>query len=196
MASPHYDTNTCRLCEISDLYGLQQLITEPTRMMQSSSTLIDLIYTNYVDRVVCSRVSHIGIGNHSLIHVYHKVSPDFPSKGHSTICYRNFRNFNHGKFFNDTYQQDWSCNSDDPNVLWAAWKAKFLSIVNIHAPFRTKHIRSHKPPWINLDLKKGMRDRAKAALMQFQGNSRKTWQTINELTFTFTVYTINVEDSH
>ena len=73
----------------------------------------------------------------SLIYVYRKLSPDFSSKGHSTISYRNFRNFNRGKFRNDIYQQDWSCNSYDPNVLWADWKAKFLSIVNIHAPFRT-----------------------------------------------------------
>ena len=35
-------TNTRRLCEISDLFGLQQLITEPTRITESSSTLIDL----------------------------------------------------------------------------------------------------------------------------------------------------------
>ena len=219
MASSHHDTNTRRLCEISDLYGLHQLITEPTRITESSSSLIDLIYTNYVDRVVCSGVSHISISDHSLIYVYRKLSTDLPFKGHFTISYRNFRNFNRGKFRNDICQQDWNCNSDDPNILWADWKGTFLSIVNIHAPSRTKRIRSHKAPWINSELKKGMRDRdaakrkaaksndpcdwakykklrnlinnriktAKAsyyskAFIQFEGNSRKTWQTINELT--------------
>ena len=39
-------------------------------------------FTNYADRVVCSGVSHIGICDHSLIHVYRKLSPAFPSKGH------------------------------------------------------------------------------------------------------------------
>ena len=90
LASPHDDTNTRRLCEISDLYGLQQLITKPTRITESSSTLIDLIYTNYVDRVVCSGVSHIGISDHCLIYVYRKLSPDFPSKGQSYLT----ENFN------------------------------------------------------------------------------------------------------
>ena len=56
LSSAQYDLNTRRLCEISDLFGLQQLITEPTRITESSSTLIDLIYTNYVDRVACSGV--------------------------------------------------------------------------------------------------------------------------------------------
>ncbi len=45
MASPHYDTNTRRLCEISDLKGLEQLIAESTRITESLSTLIDLIYS-------------------------------------------------------------------------------------------------------------------------------------------------------
>ena len=32
MASAHFDTNTRLLCEISDIYRLEQLITEPTRI--------------------------------------------------------------------------------------------------------------------------------------------------------------------
>ncbi|CAH3129152.1 unnamed protein product, partial [Porites lobata] len=35
LASAQYDLNTRRLCEISDLFGLQQLITEPTRITES-----------------------------------------------------------------------------------------------------------------------------------------------------------------
>ena len=41
LASPTLDANTRHLLEISDLYGLKQLITEPTRVTESSSTLID-----------------------------------------------------------------------------------------------------------------------------------------------------------
>ena len=92
LVSPTPDANTHRLLEISDLYGLKQLINEPTRVTESSSTLIDLIYTNYADRVCFSGVSHIAISDHSLVYVYRKMSPDLPSKGHSSISYRNFRN--------------------------------------------------------------------------------------------------------
>ena len=38
LASAQYDLNTRRLCEISDLFVLQQLKTEPTRITESSST--------------------------------------------------------------------------------------------------------------------------------------------------------------
>ena len=129
------NSNTNRLYEISDLFGLRQLITEPSRRRESSSTLIDLIFTNYADSIVCSGVSHVGISDHSLIYVYRKLSPAFPSKEHSTISYRNFKNFNRESFHNDIDQQGWTCNGfDDPNVLWADWKTKLFHDVNFHAP--------------------------------------------------------------
>ena len=40
---------------------------------------IDLIYANYSDRVVYSRVSHSGY--HGLVYVHRILSPIFPSKG-------------------------------------------------------------------------------------------------------------------
>ena len=99
-----------------------------------NSILIDLIFTNYADRVVCSGGSHTGISDHSRIYVYRKLSPAFPWKGHWTISYRNFKNFNRESFRTDIAQQEWTCNgSYDPNVLWADWKTKFLDVVNFHA---------------------------------------------------------------
>ena len=141
LASPTPDVNTRHLLEISDLYGLKQLIDEPTRITESSSTLIDLIYTNYTDRVSCSGVSHIGISDHSLVYVYRKLFSDSSSKGHSFISYRNFRNFNRENFRNEISQQDWSFDeSEDPNLVWSNWKIKFLRVVNSHAPIRTVRI--------------------------------------------------------
>ena len=124
MASAHFDTNTRLLCEISDIYGLQQLITEPTRITESSSSLIDVIFTNCINRVVCSGVLHIGISDHSLIYVYRKLSPEFAFKGHSTKTYRNFSNFNRENFRRDISRQDWSCTSDDPTFCGLIGKLK------------------------------------------------------------------------
>ena len=98
LASPTPDANTHRLLKISDLYGLKQLINEPKLVTEGSSTLIDLIYTNNTDRVGCSGVSYIAISDHSLVYyVYRKISSDLPSKGNSSISYRNFRDFENFK---------------------------------------------------------------------------------------------------
>ena len=65
MAAPKFDNSTNILSNIAEVYGLDQLITEYTRITDKSSTLIDLIFTNTPDRVVCPGVSHIGISDHN-----------------------------------------------------------------------------------------------------------------------------------
>ena len=72
MIATRYDNNTCKLMSITDIYGLQQLITEPTRTTPSSATLID-IYTNCPDKVVCSGVRHISINDHSIVFCLSKI---------------------------------------------------------------------------------------------------------------------------
>ena len=182
LASAQYDLNTQRLCEVSDLFGLQQIITEPTRITESLSTLIDFIYTNYVDRVACSRVSHIGISDHSLIYVYRKLSLASSSTGHLTISYRNVLHFNRESFRNDIARQDWSCNgSEDPNVLWTDWKTKFLDIVNIHGPLQSRRARTNKAPWINSQLKKGMHDHDAAKRKAIASKDPHEWEKYKKL---------------
>ena len=51
-----------------------------------SSSLIDLIYTNSPERVVCSGVAHVGISDHSLVYVYPKLSLNLP-EGHTPMTY-------------------------------------------------------------------------------------------------------------
>ena len=61
------DTNSRLWPDFSDPYRLHQLTNEPTRVTDTTSTLIDLIYTNYPDKEVCSGVCHVSIDDHSLI---------------------------------------------------------------------------------------------------------------------------------
>ena len=63
--SPNSGSNLHLLTDIADVYGLQQLINQPTRVAHLSSSIIDLIYTNCSTRVACSGISHIGISDHA-----------------------------------------------------------------------------------------------------------------------------------
>ena len=103
-----YNANTQALLNITDIYNLKQLITEPTRITPLSSTLIDVIFTNLPDNTTCSGVSHIGISDHSLIYVYRKISSPSVIKGTSTITYRQFKNFNRSSFRSDILAQPWN----------------------------------------------------------------------------------------
>ena len=57
-----------KLNEIFDIYGIHQLINEPTRITKTSSSLIDLCLTNSASTVVDSGVLHLSIRDHSLIY--------------------------------------------------------------------------------------------------------------------------------
>ena len=141
------DHNSTILTSITDLYGLhQQLISEPTRITKSSSTLIDLIFTNSPDKIVCSGVSHISISDHSLIYAFRKLSTGLFTKGHSTVTYRKFKNFDSASFRNDIWLQNWDeiRAHDNPNDMWHVWKNIFNSVVERHAPLCTKRIRASK----------------------------------------------------
>ena len=73
-----YNANTQALLNITDIYNLKQLITEPTRITPLSRALIDVIFTNLP--VI---------------------------KGTSTITYRQFKNFNRHSFRSDILAQPW-----------------------------------------------------------------------------------------
>ena len=122
------DTNSLLLSDINNLHGLHQLINEPTRVTDTASTLIDLIYTNYPDKVVCSGVCHVSISDHRFIFVYRKLSIGAYSKRHNTINYKNsVTNFNRDHFRSEIASQNWDVlvNFPYPNDIWRVWKIKF-----------------------------------------------------------------------
>ena len=178
LAAPQLDHNANLLSSIADVYSLQQLITDPTRCTESSSTLIDLVFTNRPDRIVCSGVSHIGISDHSLIYAYRKLSIDLPSRGHTTVTYRKFKNFNLSNFRRDIAHQNWQIigNYDNPNDMWEAWKKLFLRCVDKHAPLRNKRVRPCKSPWITSQLKKRLHARDILKLKATRSGNAEDWR--------------------
>ena len=111
MIATRYDNDTRKLMSITDIYGLQQLITEPT--------LIDVIFTNCPDRTVCSDVRRISISDHRIVFAYRKLSINGTSRGYNVITYRNFRKFNGENFCNEGASQSWDqiyC-STNPNDM-------------------------------------------------------------------------------
>ena len=156
--SPNSGSNLHLLTDIADVYGLQQLINQPTRVAHSSSSMIDLIYTNCSTRVACSGVSHIGISDHSLIYVYRKLAVGLSNSRHSTVTYGKFKNFNSVLFRNDISSQDWNSISqlNDPNTMWHVWNNMSFNVADKYAPIRTKRVGTLKSPWITPHLIKTM----------------------------------------
>ena len=89
--------NSSHLINIFDIYGLSQLITEPTRVTpDSKKTLIDLCITNSPEKVTNSGVIHLGISDHSLVFLSRKTQ--YCRTGPRVIETRQFEHFNRGNF--------------------------------------------------------------------------------------------------
>ena len=84
LASPQPDSNTVLLSNIVDSYNIYQLIDSPTRITNTSSTLIDVIFTSCQNNIVSAGVSHVSLSDHSLVYAFRKISIN-SSKGHSTM---------------------------------------------------------------------------------------------------------------
>ena len=63
----HTPNGIKRYQEFCSLHGLQQLITSPTRVTDNSSSLLDHVPTNSIDRVSQSGVADNGLSDHQLI---------------------------------------------------------------------------------------------------------------------------------
>ena len=62
LASPQPHIKTVLLTNIVDIYNLYQLIDSPTRITNTSSTLIDVIFTHFQNNIVSTGVSHVSLG--------------------------------------------------------------------------------------------------------------------------------------
>lgn len=62
-------------------YQFIQLISDPTRIVERSSTLIDLIFTTDSEKIVDSGVIECSISDHSLVYIVRKAkAPSGPIK--------------------------------------------------------------------------------------------------------------------
>lgn len=118
--------NSSYRTNIFDIYGLSQLITEPTRVTPPSKTLIDLCITNSPEKVTNSCVIHLGISDHSLAFMTRKVH-------HDCSCPRRIEMRQKSNFLSDLEQMPWSnvdlicvliemtCGKNGNKCLLAAW---------------------------------------------------------------------------
>ena len=133
------DSNSSKLINVCEIFGLSQLIAEPTRVTAQSRSLIDLCITNTPDKIVRSGVMPLGISDHSLVYLIRKTHYTIPECV-KIITTRSFKNFNKEEFLADVELIQWDDISllSHPNDMWEFWKNQFLTCIDKHAPMRSK----------------------------------------------------------
>ena len=153
------NNQTKQLIDLINAFQLTQLIKEPTRITDTTATLLDVAIVSKPDNICRSGVLHIGISDHSLIYVCRKIS--FVKKEIKTVNVRNYRNFNQQHFNDDLFHHltllYWEIN--DRNILWNNFEKTFNYVSDTHAPLRNKRVRSQKTPWLTDTIKLDMNRR-------------------------------------
>ena len=57
-----------------ELYQLTQIINDPTRITESTESLLDVCITSSSEKIISSGVIHLGISDHSLIYAVRKLN--------------------------------------------------------------------------------------------------------------------------
>lgn len=141
--------NYIYLQNIFDCFNLIQLIQEPTRIAESSSTLIDIICTDQQEKVIeCGTIDLLNMTDHFLTYATFDYSVvKLPIE---KITYRDYRLFDRNEFAKDASAVNWMFVQDLPNI---EEKNIFLSnaiktIFDIHAPYRTITPQKPSKPYI------------------------------------------------
>ena len=120
-----------KLQHIFDIYGLNQPITEPTRVAVNSCTLIDHCITNSPNKIAKYGALHLAISDHALIYITYKAKHE--RSGARTIKTRCMKNFHKSSYLRDLQQKAWSDiqTLNDPNDMWSMWKDLLMKSINM-----------------------------------------------------------------
>ena len=147
---PLFAGNARHIKDMYESFGLTQLILEPTRETEQTSTLIDHIAVSIVRNISKSGVVRTAISDHYLVYLVRKYLGGIELK-YKQIYTRQMKNFNEETFLRDLSAYDWSsilyC-SEDINVVVETWSSMLSFIIETHAPMMQKRVSERYSPWL------------------------------------------------
>ena len=139
-----------------------QLINCPTRVTETTSTLIDHIYSSNEENISSARVARLGISDHFAILCCRKTNFSLKGTAHKSIKYRSFKSFDENAFLHDLSAVPWSNIESYGNVdnILDAWYSLSISVIDKHAPIKTHRIKNEiQPEWVTADILDKIRQR-------------------------------------
>ena len=129
LAAKKRSSEAKELCKLFNIYQFTQLIKDPTRVSEHSSTLIDLAFTTDIGKIADSGVVDCSISDHSLVYVIRRAK--IPRDRIKTIKCRSFKTYSAGNFVSDLHSAPWE-TVDTSFTVEEAW----ASLNNIRWPRR------------------------------------------------------------
>ena len=137
----------------SSIFDLTQLITEPTRISDSSESLLDHIYVSNNEKIAQSGTINLGLSDHSLIYCTRKTVKAL-FRRHNTVKLRSMKNYSADKLNSELRQLDWTdfYQCDDVDLALSIFSVSFTKILDKIAPIKCVRIKQNTEPWITDEI--------------------------------------------
>ena len=156
--------NTQTFVNLMHSYGLFNVINKPTRVTQTSSTLIDHIWTSNINQYVWSGIIYEKISDHFPVSSFYNIDSQARSVNQHIKAingnyierqYRVFSDNNINNFNNDLLNVDWTlvtCSSN-PNVVYQNFFTLISALFNKNFPLVKSTFKIDNKPYIDNEIK-------------------------------------------
>ena len=152
-------------------YNLSQLITRPTRVTETTSSILDVILASDTKQVLNVMVLESSISDHDLVYITLKLKKERSKPVYITT--RSYKHYKADAFYDDVSKAPWSIIDvfDDVEDKLHVFNLLFSSILDQHAPIKTFKVRGKPNPCITDNIR---------ALMKTRDNWRKEARKRND----------------
>ena len=156
-------TPNAKLNTIINRLGLESCIKQPTRITETSASLLDVIITNKTESIKESGVVPCPVADHELVYVIVDIKK--PKRQPEYRTYRCLTRYDRDKFCSSILDHTATLNeilkTDSVNLQTNIITYVFNTCINKYAPVVTKKITRPSAPWMNGALKVAIKNRDK-----------------------------------
>ena len=171
-----------KIIDIENSYQLSQIITQPTRVTLSSSTLLDHVYVS--NHLIPSNSGVLASTFSDHFPVYVVIPVSCIPLAHRKVTKRNYNNFNYDNFIRDLVHSEklsYVLFCTDLDEAWSAFKKEFIHLSNVNAPLQTFTVKSNTCPWITREILDLIYKRDYTHKIALRTNDRESWKHYRSL---------------
>ena len=157
---------------------MHQLIDQPTRVDDKTSSVLDVILTPHPAFHRKSAVLRYTQSDHYLMYTHMEFENTKQSVAkNNSVKFRDMKNFDMESFSNDLTSCDILNGSlDDDDISGERWKLAYTDICDKHAPTEVFRQKERSNPWMTHDIIKLIYERDHVHAKATQSNDSRLWQ--------------------
>ena len=164
------------LLNLEEIYGLECLIKDPTRITPTLKTLLDVILTNKPEFFKASGVFNPEMSDHNL--VYGIMKERVAQHERKVITFRSTKTLDVEKFNEDLSCAPWNVMDtfDTLDEKYDYWESLFNTIIEKHMPTKRMRFRKFDVPYMTPKWKNAIKMKRKFAKQYAQEKTEENWE--------------------